>query len=317
MPPEVFPPGGIHPGRKGALRARDLVDAPAAVRLLELRPGRGPRPVLAPGRHRRLLLPGLSPARAGRVLGRRDRLHGLLRHRQPAAHGERRALPHSPRRRGAAHSREGGAKAVAASLEAPRGQCVEAPRRRDGGAILSGILREDAERLASGAELPAPTATPRSYTAAHTPPSTTYRATPSSSSTSPARFAEAARNYIKRVTELVTGLVSAGKLSAVPEDYFTPFDAAMRRLRAMALYMADSFTAGRYAVSPKSIVTVRAKQLPSYAGSASQAAEDLASYPPRGLFRRRARGRYAPRAAFERIPRRARRAVLRHGAALG
>ena len=172
---------------------------------------------------------------------------------------------------------KGGAKAVAASLEALADN-VSKRRAGETGAILSGILREDAERLASGAELPAADRYAAliyggTYTALDYIPRDAIVILDQ-----PGRFAEAARNYIKRVTELVTGLVSAGKLSAVPEDYFTPFDAAMRRLRAMALYMADSFTAGRYAVSPKSIVTVRAKQLPSYAGSASQAAEDLASY---------------------------------------
>ena len=99
----------------------------------------------------------------------------------------------------------------------------------------------------------------------------------------PSRFAENARAYIKRVTEAVTGLTRAGKLISKPDDYFIPFDAAMRRLSAMALYMADSFTTGRYPAEPRSVTVIRAKQLPSYAGSATQAADDITGYLKAGV----------------------------------
>ena len=52
----------------------------------------------------------------------------------------------------------------------------------------------------------------------------------------------------------------------------------MRRLGAQPLYMADSFTAGRYPLEPKSLVSIPAKQLPSYGGSSSQAADDISGY---------------------------------------
>ena len=188
---------------------------------------------------------------------------GFLRHRQPAAHGERRALPHSPRRRGAAHSREGRREGRGGITGGSRGQCVEsaAPARRGPYSPAYCARTPSASRAARSS--PPPTATPRSYTAAHTPPSITSRATPLVILDQPGRFAEAARNYIKRVTELVTGLVSAGKLSAVPEGLLH----ALRRRHAppegpwRCIWRTPS-PPGRYAVSPKSIVTVRAKQLP-------------------------------------------------------
>ena len=86
----------------------------------------------------------------------------------------------------------------------------------------------------------------------------------------------------------------------------------------MALYMADSFTAGRYRRKPEEHShRLRAKQLPSYAGSASQAAEDLASYLQRGLSVVVLAGDMRRARSCWRIPRRARHKVLRHGAALG
>ena len=177
---------------------------------------------------------------------------------------------------------KGGAGALAAALES---LAARAEKRRSGetGPVLAQVLRADAERLANGAELPAAdryasliygvTATAFDYI----PPGTIAVLD------QPARFTENAKAYIKRVADDVTGLSRAGKLISRPDDYYIPFDAAFRRLAAMPLYMADSFTAGRYPAEPRSITVLTAKQLPSYGGSASQAAEDIASYMRAGL----------------------------------
>ena len=84
------------PSRRGR-RPRSARAAPARVRLPPQRHGRGPRPVFAPRRYSRHLLPRRGAPRARRVLGRRDRLHGLFRHRHAAPRGEYRILPRAAR----------------------------------------------------------------------------------------------------------------------------------------------------------------------------------------------------------------------------
>ena len=172
---------------------------------------------------------------------------------------------------------KGGATALAAELNR---QADRAVKRRAGetGPVLAAVLREDADRLSGGAELPA---ADRYAALIYGETTTAIDYIPGDAIVvmdQPARFSESARGFIKRVTDDVTSLSRAGKLISKPDDYFIPFDAAMRRLSALALYMADSFTAGRYPAEPRSMTSVHAKQLPSYAGSSSQAAEDISGY---------------------------------------
>ena len=113
-------------------------------------------------------------------------------------------------------------------------------KRRSGetGPALAAVLREDADRLLSGAELPA---ADRYASLIYGDTTTAIDYIPSGAlivMDQPSRFSENARAYIKRVTEDVTSLTRAAKLISKPDDYFIPFDAAMRRLGAMALYMA-------------------------------------------------------------------------------
>ena len=172
---------------------------------------------------------------------------------------------------------KGGAHALANELVRLADRAM---KRRSGetGPALAAVLREDADRLLSGAELPA---ADRYASLIYGDTTTAIDYIPSGAlivMDQPSRFSENARAYIKRVTEDVTSLTRAAKLISKPDDYFIPFDAAMRRLGAMALYMADSFTAGRYPVEPRSVNVVRAKQLPSYGGSSTQAADDISGY---------------------------------------
>ena len=172
---------------------------------------------------------------------------------------------------------KGGATALAAELNR---QADRAVKRRAGetGPVLAAVLREDADRLSGGAELPA---ADRYAALIYGETTTAIDYIPGDAIVvmdQPARFSESVRGFIKRVTDDVTSLSRAGKLISKPDDYFIPFDAAMRRLSALALYMADSFTAGRYPAEPRSMTSVHAKQLPSYAGSSSQAAEDISGY---------------------------------------
>ena len=177
---------------------------------------------------------------------------------------------------------KGGAHALANELNKLADRAI---KRRSGetGPALAAVLREDADRLSSGAELPA---ADRYAALIYGEMTTAIDYIPDGAvivMDQPARFSETARSYIKRVTEDVNSLSRAGKLISKPDDYFIPFDAAMRRLSAGALYMADSFTAGRYAAEPRSVAVIHSKQLPSYGGSATQAAEDITGYLKAGI----------------------------------
>ncbi len=94
----------------------------------------------------------------------------------------------------------------------------------------------------------------------------------------PNRCAERARDYLKQLTEDLRDLQRQGRFVPQPESVVLSMDLLVRRLEDFPLYMADAFTLGRGPIAPKTITSVPAKQLPSYAGSAQAAAEDLAVY---------------------------------------
>jgi transcription-repair coupling factor (superfamily II helicase) len=172
---------------------------------------------------------------------------------------------------------KGGASALAEKLAALAAQ-VE--KHQNGGVTekLAAKLREDADRMAGGAELGAAdryaglifgkTATPADY----------FPENAVVVLDQPSRTAERAKDYVKQVTDDVLMLVRSGTLAARAEDYVLPFDEAARRLSRHPLYLADAFTVGRQPVPPRAVVGITAKQLPSYGGSSETAAEDVAHY---------------------------------------
>ena len=72
------------------------------------------------------------------------------------------------------------------------------------------------------------------------------------------------------------------KCSERAKDYAKNLDSALylqpeklfNRLEEFCLYMADAFTLGQTPIPPKTILSIPAKQLPSYAGNAQTAADD-------------------------------------------
>ncbi|MGI5977729.1 MAG: transcription-repair coupling factor [Candidatus Limivicinus sp.] len=94
----------------------------------------------------------------------------------------------------------------------------------------------------------------------------------------PKRCAQRAREYVKELGGDITELQRRGMVAAAAESFYLSFDALMRRLEDYPLYMADAFTMGQNPVSPKTITSIPAKQLPSYAGNAAAAAEDVKLY---------------------------------------
>ena len=94
----------------------------------------------------------------------------------------------------------------------------------------------------------------------------------------PPRCADRAKNYVKQLGEDISLLNKKGMVAASPEAFRLGFDELCRRLSDYPVYMADAFTVGRYPMEPKTLVSIPAKQLPSYAGSAQTAAEDVSGY---------------------------------------
>ncbi|MEG1633427.1 MAG: transcription-repair coupling factor [Oscillospiraceae bacterium] len=171
----------------------------------------------------------------------------------------------------------GGAGALAEKLFS----LAERASKRKGSDVaekLAVSLREDAERLHGGAELPA---ADRYANLIYDGFFSALDYIPQNSTIvldQPGRVSERAKAYAKQLGDDVSMLARSGRIAARAEDYFIPFDAAIKRLCALPFYMADAFTVGRYPAEPRTIVGITAKQLPSYGGSAEQAAEDVRRY---------------------------------------
>lgn len=94
----------------------------------------------------------------------------------------------------------------------------------------------------------------------------------------PAKVTETATAFFKQHAEDLKILMESGMISGKAASYFLPWEMAGERLGDFALVMSDNFTAGRYPVEPKSIISPVVKQLPSYGGSAESAIEDVKHY---------------------------------------
>ena len=101
----------------------------------------------------------------------------------------------------------------------------------------------------------------------------------------PARCAERARDYQKQLQEDLRELQKRGQVALNAENFYLSWDNVVRRLADFPLYMTDAFTVGRTPLAPKTLTSIPAKQLPSYAGSAQAAAEDVKIYLKQGPLR--------------------------------
>ena len=91
----------------------------------------------------------------------------------------------------------------------------------------------------------------------------------------PGKCAERARAYLKQAAEDIRLLIEGGTLLGRIAEYYLSWEAAVERLGDYPVVMADAFTVGKYPMDPKTTIGVSAKQLPSYAGSAEAAADDV------------------------------------------
>ena len=94
----------------------------------------------------------------------------------------------------------------------------------------------------------------------------------------PGRCSERARAFEKQLAEDVAELQKRGMMAMSADGFRLSAEKLFKLLPEFPLYMADAFTVGRGPVQPKTLTSIAAKQLPSYAGSAAAAAEDVAAY---------------------------------------
>ena len=94
----------------------------------------------------------------------------------------------------------------------------------------------------------------------------------------PGRLSERAVNYTWQLNQDITGLKEAGAADLAPERLITPWEDTVAHLGDFPVIMMASFTTSSYPLPPKSMASMRAKQLPSYGGSLETAASDIAHY---------------------------------------
>ena len=94
----------------------------------------------------------------------------------------------------------------------------------------------------------------------------------------PTRCSEMAKEYRRQLSEDLRELQKDG-LSLFDADSFCfPPDDLWKELERFPVYAVDAFTLGRGNFRPKTLLSIPAKQLPSYAGNAQAAAEDIRVY---------------------------------------
>ncbi len=91
----------------------------------------------------------------------------------------------------------------------------------------------------------------------------------------PGKCAQRARDFLKQANEDLRLLIEGGVLPGRIARFYLSWEEAVSHLENFPVVMADSFTVGRYPMELKTTVGLSAKQLPSYAGSGQQAAEDV------------------------------------------
>ena len=150
-------------------------------------------------------------------------------------------------------------------------------RSSENAATLAATLRGDAERLRGGVVL----SDADRYLPVIYAPASGLDYLPENALIvldQPARCAERARDYMKQLTEDLRELQKKGQVAVSAEGFYTSWDALLKRLGDFPVYMADAFTVGRPPLPPRTLASIPAKQLPSYAGSAQAAAEDVKLY---------------------------------------
>ncbi len=150
-------------------------------------------------------------------------------------------------------------------------------RSSENAAALAAAMRGDAERMRGGAVLSdADRYLPMLYA-----PASGLDYIPADAVVvldQPNRCAERARDYARQLGEDLRELQKRGQVAMSADGYYETWEALIKRLADFPVYMADAFTVGHSAMPPKTMCSISAKQLPSYAGNAQAAAEDVKLY---------------------------------------
>ena len=173
----------------------------------------------------------------------------------------------------------GDSKALVSELES---RAVRAARHRGNGEEAARRLRRDAERLQNGGSLPW---ADRYLPSIYSEYITALDYIPADALVfldSPGRCAEKARELREQMKEDGRILTEAAYPLGAPEDYAPSWEDACAALAEHALIMTDAFTAGRYAISPRSVLSADIRTLPSYGGSAETAIADVRRYTEQG-----------------------------------
>ncbi len=91
----------------------------------------------------------------------------------------------------------------------------------------------------------------------------------------PGKCAQRARDFLKQANEDLRLLIEGGTLPGRIARFYESWEMTVQRLGDWPVVMEDTFTVGKYPLAPRTTVGLSAKQLPSYAGSGQQAAEDV------------------------------------------
>ena len=150
-------------------------------------------------------------------------------------------------------------------------------RNSQNAATLAATLRADAERLRAGlsmsdADRYLPVIYPMACALDYVPEEAVVFLD------QPGRCAERARDYTKQLGEDIKELQRRGQIAMSADSFLLGTESLFKALENYPLYMADAFTVGRNPIQPRTLTSISAKQLPSYAGSAQTAAEDVALY---------------------------------------
>ena len=94
----------------------------------------------------------------------------------------------------------------------------------------------------------------------------------------PTRCGERAREYMKQIAADVHELQRRAMVAAAPDGFYLGYEALIKKLADFPVYMTDAFTLGTNPLPPKTVTSIPAKQLPSYAGNAQAAADDVKLY---------------------------------------
>ena len=171
---------------------------------------------------------------------------------------------------------EGGAAALARELESWAAR-YERRRTSEIAQKTARSVRSDAEKLAAGIALSCADKYidliyPMACAADYFPPDALVFFD------QPNRCAEKARDWSAQLRGDVEELARRGESAAAPDGFLLGFDAFVRRLADYPVYMADAFTVGRSPLAPRTLTSISARQLTTYAGNAQAAAEDVAAY---------------------------------------